>query len=195
MPPSVPQAPQILPRQPGESQYSYRNRRSIALTGETLYQRRQRLGAQSGLSTREAAGHPSVGGQTEYQRRRARTLEKYGLTPSQLRNQQIDQWLAMNGYSPATTGFSQTQLRRMQPRLRWMNEHSSPGGEITPQLLFEAKQMEFSGDLDNDWTFDRIMKRYDAMREFKEMNSKSLGNFYWFRERIPDMDKVWWYYH
>lgn len=193
--PGIPNAPQIIPRQAGESDYAYRKRRSIALTGETPYQRRKRLGAQRGLSVSEARGHAPIRGESEYQRRRRITLQQTGLTPSQLRYQQMDAWLAYNGFSPATTGFSQTKLRTMYAALRWMNESSGPGGQITPALLYEASQMEFSGDVERDWTVDRVLKRYAAMREFKEMNDKSLGNFYWFRERIPDIDTVWWYYH
>ena len=196
MPPAPPGMPQILPRQPGESAYSYRNRRSIALTGQTLYERRKASGLSRGLTTSEARGHaPAPNGQTEYQRRRARTMERYGLTPSQLRYQQLDTWLAINGFSPATTGFSQTQLRQLAPRLKWMNENSAPGGEIYPALLYEARQMEFEDDVEPEWTYNRIMQRYDAMYEFKVMHNRELGNFFWFRERIPDMSTVWWYYH
>lgn len=196
MPPSPPGVPQILARQPGESAYAYRNRRSIALTGQTLYQRRKQSALSRGLTISEARGHaPSPSGQTEYQRRRARTLSLYGLTPSQLRYRQLDEWLAINGFSPATTGFSQTQLRALAPRLKWMNENSVPGGEIYPGLLLESKEMEADGDLEKEWTFQRINERYDAMYEFKVMHNKELGNFFWFRERIPDMSTVWWYYH
>lgn len=205
MPPSIPQMPQILPRQPDESLYSYRNRRSIALTGETLYQRRQRLGRERGVSGRAAAGHRAVGGRTEYQIRYERTIARYGLSPTQLYYLRTDEELAANGYTPETTGLSQTNLRRLWPRLRWINENSSFGAQLTPEHFMEIRQLVLSGEVDKDFAYNHVNSRYDSMWEFKKAGNPMMGRFYWFAEadernylnggdiRTPITN--WWFYH
>lgn len=200
MPPGPSLLPDFPPRQPGESAYSYRNRRSIALTGQSLYQRRVAAGRARGLTTSEARGHaPTPAGTTEYQRRRQRTLQQYGLTPSQLRYLQIDRELNAAGFTPASTGISQTNLRRLWPRLRWINANTSPGGMLSPDVIHEAADMERDGFLPRGFIYERINNRYDAMYEFKMMNSNNTGRYFWFNEYRADYDgfttAAWWYYH
>lgn len=191
------QSPLIAPRQPGESEYSYRKRRLVALTGETPYQRRQRLGRARGLGAREAAGHTPTRGQSEYQRRAQLTQERYGMSPYQLWAQNQLTWLQNNGFTPETTGWSQYRLIRIAPRLRWMNKRAAPGGQVRPDMLMDGSDMENSGDLESNWTWERVNERYDAMYEFVEQHNKQLGNFYWFRDQDyrPELEAAWWYYH
>lgn len=190
MPPAVP------PRQPGESRYAYSNRRSLALTGKSLYQRRVESGLASGLSRREARGHG--GGLTEYQRRNLRSVEQTGLTLYQRRIQAIDSWLSQNGFTPVTTGLSWTALRRIQPRLKWINENTSPGGRLTPDMILERTDMEKLGTIERGWVTDHVFKRYEAMYEFQVNGNRAPGNFYWFNEGGSDEPREtaqWWYYH
>jgi hypothetical protein len=190
-----PSQPQFLPRQPGESDYAYRNRRSIALTGESLYQRRKRQGQARGLTTAEARGHRTIGGQTEYQRRAARVQAQYGMSPYQLwQNQQIA-WLQQNGFTPQTTGWSWAKLIRAAPWLRYLNEHASPGGQMYPEMLFNATLLEQDGTFESEWGYNHLYQRYISTREYIEQNSKRSGNWYWFYDRIPEMPAQWWYYH
>lgn len=193
--PNTPNAPNILPRQPGETDYAYRKRRSVALTGETPYQRRKRLGQARGLTTAEARGHKTVNGVTEYQRRRQRTLQQTSQTPWQIwQNNQI-QWLQANGFDPNSTGWSWPKLVRAAPWLRYLNEHASPAGRMYPEMLFNATLMEQSGEFESEWGYNRLYERYISTREYLEQNDKRSGNWYWFNDRIPDMPVQWWYYH
>lgn len=189
-------APAIPPRQPGETPYAYRTRRSLALYGQTPYQRRISLGFARGKTRQEARGKPLTT-ESEYERRNRISIEQTGFTVTQRRNMAIDAWLASNGYSPATTGMSQTALRRIQPRLRWINENTSIGGQLTPGLIRDAIDMERSGEYEVGWVTDRVFKRYDSMRDFKN-GSNATGNYYWFNEGGAEAEigwAAWWYYH
>lgn len=188
--------PAVPPRQPGETPYAYRKRRSLALTGKTPYQRRIERGLALGRTRQEARGKP-VTTETEYGRRNRISIEQTGLTVTQRRNQAIDFWLLTHGFSPATTGMSQTALRYIQPRLRYINEHTSPGGSITPGLIRDAIDLEAEGEYERGWVTDRVFKRYDSMREFAD-GRNATGNFYWFLEGGASADpswQLWWYYH
>jgi len=193
--PNVPSAPTIIPRQPGETVYAYRNRRSLALTGETLYQRRIRKGQAGGLTRAEARGHRTVGGVTEYQRRRAQTLNTYGKTPWELWRDYQVYWLNQNGFTPQTTGWSWSKLIQAAPWLRYLNEHASPGGQMEPGMLLEATDMEATGVLESEWGFARLQQRYEDTREYVELRNKTSGNWHWFHDRIPELPAQWWYYH
>lgn len=193
--PGLPDPPQILPRQPGESAYAYRNRRSVSLTGETLYQRRKRQGQARGLTTAEARGHKTVNGVTEYQRRRQRVLQQTGQTPWQIwQNRQL-LWLQQNGFTPQETGWSWAKLVRAAPWLRYLNEHASPGGQMSPDMLMEATVLESEGAFESEWGYNHLYQRYVSTKEYLEQDSKRSGNWYWFHDRIPDMPQQWWYYH
>lgn len=191
MPPSPPpQAPSILPRQPGETDYAYRKRRSLALTGETPYQRRIRQARARGLSTSEARGHR----ENESERRRQRTIQQTGFTPWELwRNNQL-QWLNDNGFNPVTTGWSWNRLIRIAPRLRYLNERASPGGQITPEMMIEAMDFEQTYGY-TDWSWERLNERYEDTVEFVDKNNRAPGNFHWFQDREPELPAAWWYYH
>jgi hypothetical protein len=191
MPPGpLPNIPQILPRQPGESAYSYRNRRSIALSGETLYERRQRLGRARGFTAREAAGHREA---NEAQVRRQRTMQGYGVTPWQFWRDNQVQWLIDNGFQPETTGWSWNRLIRIAPRIRYMNEHLSLYNNITPELLAEGTAFELDTG-ESDWSWERLNEHYEDVREFYEHNNPENARLHFFRDRIPELSVQWWYY-
>lgn len=193
--PGLPSVPQILPRQPGESEYQYRKRRMIELTGETPYQRRKRLGQARGLSTSEARGHAPRGGQTEYQRRRAQTLRQYGKTPWELWRDQRISWLTSEGYTPQTTGWSWNRLIQISPKLQYLNDRASPGGQITPDMMMQATDMEQTGALEKDWSWYRLNEKYTDTYDYLEMHNNTDGRAHWFLDRIPELPAAWWYYH
>lgn len=202
MPPGPPRAPQILtnylgesvtilPRQPGETAYAYRNRRSITLTGETLYQRRITKGRARGLTTTEARGQQPG----EYARRAEYTQRVYGQTPWQIWRDRQLAWLVNNGFTPETTGWSWNKLLRIAPRLRYLNEHASPQGQILPEMIQEANSDEQMGVLPSDWTWERINEKYIDTVEYLEYNNREPGRIHWFMDRIPEMPVQWWFYH
>jgi hypothetical protein len=201
MPPGPPRAPQvlvnylgepvtILPRQPGETTYAYRNRRSVTLTGETLYQRRIRTGQSRGLTVTESRGQRPG----EYARRARYTQQRYGQTPWQLwRDSQIA-WLVSNGFTPQSTGWSWNKLIRIAPRLRFLNEHAAPSGQILPEMIQEANSDEQMGVLPSDWTWERLNEKYIDTVEYLEYNNTTPVRIHWFQDRIPEMPVQWWYY-
>lgn len=199
MPPRPALLPNFPPRQPGETPYQYRNRRSIALYGQTLYERRIASGRARGINQREAAGHAPVAGRTEYQIRAERTQARYGLSPTQLYYRRIDDEMDQAGFSPELTGLSRTALRRIWPRLKWINSNTSPGGELSPGMLAQTRTGELEGDFPRGWTVDHVNQRYESMYEFKVERQNQTGNFYWFREYKPNYEDElpanWWYYH
>lgn len=190
MPPGPPQTPQILTREPGESEYAYRKRRSITLTGETPYQRRIRLGRARGLSTTEARGQRPG----EAARRRQRTVQQTGFTPWQIwKNKQI-QWLIDNGFTPETTGWSWNRLIKAAPRIRYMNEKVSAFNQITPELIANGQEFEAEYQVPSGWTWRRFNEHYDDIQEYYEHNNPTNARLHYFRDRIPDMPVQWWYY-
>lgn len=197
MPPAV--LPNFPPRRSDETPYQYRNRRSIALTGQSLYERRIATGRARGISGREAAGHAPVAGRTEYQIRAERTQARYGLSPTQLYYRRIDDEMDSEGFSPELTGLSRTALRRIWPRLKWINENSSGGGGLTPGMLAQTRIGELEGDFPPRWTVEHVHQKYESMYEFKIERSNQTGNFYWFHEFKPNYEDElpanWWYYH
>lgn len=193
MPPRIPDQPRIL-RQPDETDYQYRKRRSIELYGMTPYERRKQQGLARGLSVAEARGHAPVGGKTEYQRRRESYLQRYGMSPSQAYIQNTDIWLANNGFTPERTGMSQSQLRILAPRIRWMNSVSSPSQQIYPDMLLEARDLSRTYGYDSDWTFERINEKYYDMQAYINAGDNT-GGFVHFRDRDPRMPVSWWFYH
>lgn len=193
--PGLPGVPQILPRQPDESDYQYRKRRMIELTGETPYQRRKRLGQARGLSTAEARGHKARGGLTEYQRRRQQTLRQYGKTPWELWRDQRIVWLQDNGFTPETTGWSWNRLIQISPKLQWMNERTSPAGQITPGMMLEARDYEIQGVLEADWSWYRLQEKYEDTLDYVEYGDRNGGRYHWFNDRIPELSAAWWFYH
>lgn len=194
MPPGLPNPPQtpiIIPRQPGESEYQYRKRRSVELTGETPYQRRVRLGRARGLSTQQARGHR----QSETARRRQQSFARYGLSPWQFWSQNQQQWLLENGWTPETTGWSWNRLIRIAPRLRWLADNTTPSGQITPDMVREASDLESTGVLPINWGWDTLNEKYQSTYDYVELNDRQSGRGRWIQYRIPEMPVQWWYYH
>ena len=189
--PSPPNVPEILLRQPGETLYGYRNRRSVTLTGETLYQRRIRQARARGLTTTEARGHRPG----EAERRRRITIADYGLTPWQLWRRNQVQWLIENGYTPESTGWSWNKLIRFAPRLRWLVNNTAPGAQILPSMLLEAKQFEAASNLPSGWSEEALNEKYFSTFEYVQQNDNRRGRWHWFQDRIPEMPVQWWYYH
>lgn len=182
---------QIPPRAAGESEYAYRQRRSLALYGRTQYQRRIERGQRRGVTVSEARGHAPRRGLTESQRRTQRTLQQTGQTPWQIWRDRQVQWLTANGFTPQATGWSWTRLITKAPRLRWINEHSAPGGQLEPWMIRDAAAM--TGD--DNFAWEHIDMRYQAMYDYLERNDNTYGNWYWFQDREPGMQVNWWYYH
>lgn len=200
----MPPSPQpIPPRQPGESAYAYRKRRSIAQTGETPYERRIRLGRGRGLSMQEARGKTTPRGLSEYQRRAQQSQAQYGLSPYQLWRQNTIADMTAEGYTPQTTNMSWNRLLKIWPKMKWMNHRSSPGGaeldppggRITEDMLLQATLFEQQGFLDRGWIETRIEDRYYAMFEFVERDDPMPGRQFFYYERQSYMPVSWWYYH
>jgi hypothetical protein len=190
MPPGPPQSPQIPPRQPGESDNAYRKRRSVALTGETPYQRRIRLGRAQGKTVTEARGQRPG----EAQRRRERVLRQTGFTPWQIWRDRQVQWLVDNGFQPDTTGWSWNRLIRAAPKIRYMNEKVSAFNQITPWLLADAIEFEEENQIPSNWSWQRLNEHYADIYEFYEHNNPENARMHYFMDRIPEMPVQWWYY-
>lgn len=204
MPPRLP--PPILgenliipPRQPGETPYAYRNRRSLALTGETLYERRQRLGRERGLGARAAAGHARE--QEERRARAIRVQQQTGVSPGQLAWAYARNWLISNGFTPETTGASWTYLHQMEPSLRGTYARArSDTGKITPEMVHEAIQLEQTEDLEPGWALARIRAKLYAMIEYQDNRNRQPGHDDWdeflqVHPFLPQLAIQWWYYH
>jgi hypothetical protein len=191
MPPAVPG------RQPGETAYQYRARRTQALYGQTPYARRVASARAKGQTLTQARrGRAVATPAQEYEQRAAATAAAHGATPYQMAVARADAWLTANGYTPATTGMSASALRRVEPRLRYINENS-PTGQLTPALIHAAATMEADGELEPGWITDRIAKRYQSMIDFMN-GDKARGNFYWFFDGGDGEEypwAAWWYYH
>jgi hypothetical protein len=190
MPPGPARAPQVITREPGESDYSYRKRRSVLLTGETPYERRIRLGRARGLTTTEARGQKAG----ESRRRRERTLRQTGFTPWQLWKGNQVAWLQANGFAPETTGWSWNRLIRAAPKIRYMNEKVSVYNQITPELLADGIEFEDENFVESNWSWKRLNEHYQDIYEYYEHNNPANARLHYFRDRIPEMPVQWWYY-
>lgn len=112
----------------------------------------------------------------------------------------IELWLTTNGYTPQSTGLTRPQLLRIGRRLKWINENSSPGNRITPEMMFQARQMELDGTLQRGWVFERLRSKYAAMYAWKEFRDNGLGRIDWderttVRANVPELPDAWWTYH
>jgi len=198
MPPRIPDPPRII-RQPGESDYSYRNRKSLAQYGQTLYERRKARGTARGLTVQEAGGHRNANGKTPYQQRRERSMERYGLTPSQLYRQNITAELEEAGFTPASTGWSWSRLIRAWPKIRQINEWSSQGGKLTPDMLSHASGLEQSGVLPRNWSWYMVQQKYADMLDYIEAGyvrgPDRTGYVHWHAKDASFVPVEWWYYH
>lgn len=188
----------IPPRQPGETAYAYRKRRTLALTGQTPYQRRIFLGQQRGIGRTAARGHgPS--GQAEYQRRRQRTVQRTGVIPSVLTRAYAQNWLITNGFTPETTGASWTYLFQMEPSLRALAERTSPDARMQPADIAMGVQLETDGVAPPGWTIDRLRGRVIDTVAYQDFNDKEPGRYDWTVVRLfapsDDLHIKWWYYH
>jgi hypothetical protein len=177
-------------QQPGESTYAYRNRVNLARYGKSTYQLRVDRARARGLTTSEARGHAPAAGQTEYQRRRQRSIEQTGQTPSQIWRARQIQWLQQNGYTPQTTGWSWSRLIVAAPRIRYLNAAGSPGNDVSPGFLFDGMQQAGS-----EWTWEHFNEKYWSTKEWLEQNDNTRGRFHWFQDREEAMPVAWWYYH
>lgn len=192
----------ILPRQPGESTYQYRYRRSLSLYGQTPYQRRIFLAQQRGVGLSAARGHGERGGLTESQRRNRQSVLNTGLTVSQIRNSELRAWLEQYGYTPELTGMSWTNLIRLAPRLRWMYDAvGDDGARVLPEMIYNAVILETEGELEPGWAFNRLWQKYDDMISYRQFTDKQPGNESWVGEYlqvqvfVPSIEPQWYYYH
>lgn len=193
----MPEVPFIQPRQPGESAYAYRTRRSIALYGQTPYQRRIFLAQQRGIGRTAARGHAPRGGQSEYQQRRQRYIQQTGVIPSVLTTAYAQNWLISNGFTPESTGASWTYLYRMEPSLRGLYLRA-PNAPVTPQMVYEGIQYEADQEVEPGWTAERARERLQATIAYQDFRDKSPGNYDWTVTRpfvSVETDIHWWYYH
>jgi len=154
----------LMPRQPGETQYAYRNRRSLEIYGVSLYQRRIASAEARGMSRTSARGHVANEGQVRQNRFAAahptESRPYYVVYRSDLRV-----WLDDHGYTPENTGMTQTDLMRLGPRIRWMVENSHPASHITPDMIQGAVNLEHDGDIPPGWGRSYLAKirRYDRI--------------------------------
>lgn len=188
----------IPPRQPNESAYQYRVRRTMARYGQTPYQRRIFLAQQRGIGRTAARGHAPRGGQSEYQLRRQRYLVTTGVIPSVLTQAYAQNWLITHGFTPETTGASWTYLYRMEPSLRGVWERTSPDAHISPEMLAEAIELEASGELPPGWTQQRTSDRLTATIAYQDFRDRDPGRYDWNTTKffVPsEVDIKWWYYH
>lgn len=200
MPPSPPQSPFIPPRQPGETPYQYRVRRSVSLFGQTPYQRRIFLAQQRGQTLSQARGHGRQSGETESQRRNRISLEQFGLTVSQRRTAELQGWLIQHGYTPQATGMSWTQLIRLAARLRYMYDTAGPGARVTPAMIASAVALEQDNSLERGWAFERLWQKYNDMQEYRAYRNPVPGRVSYYEYQqvhdfIPQLAIQWWYYH
>lgn len=195
--------PEIPPRQAGESAYDYRTRRTLALYGQTPYQRRLWLASQRGIGTSAGRGHGRnrVTGETESQRRNRIAVQNTGSTVSQNYRATLRQWLISNGYTPQTTLMSWSNLLRLAPRLRAI-QTMRPDAPITPDMIYNAVELEQQNELDKGWAFDRTWRRYDDTITYRIYSDRDPGRESWYVFRplydyIPEdrMVITWWYYH
>lgn len=180
--------------------YSYRERRSIALYGQTQYERRIWLSSLRGVSGSAARGHAPAGGETESQRRNRLSMERTGQTVSQLYRANLLGWLNENGFTPETTLMSWTNLLRLAPRLRYMYSTTYPEGRVYPDMIKIAVELELDNELESGWAFDRIWIKYDDMISYRDYQDKEPGNTHWgeflqVTPFIPDLAIQFWYYH
>src|SRR5215471_18672306 len=157
--------PGFEPRRADETDYQYRNRRSIFTTGKSLYQRRIEKGLSSGLTVSEARGHGSPVNITEAAYTRTSVIDDV-LTYVSLRKIRILQDAAASGYTTQTTGLSTAQLADVWPLIKKMNTWASEGGQLTPQLILDAEQAEKDGELEPGWTYTQIREKYQAMEDY-----------------------------
>jgi hypothetical protein len=210
MPPRIRQIPTpligidprtVMPRQPGESTYDYRFRRSVTSYGQTPYERRIWLAQQRGIGRSAARGHAARGGITETQSRTQRTLEQTGLTPSVLYRNTLRGWLTDHGYTPDATGMNWTALMKLGPRIRWMyNAAGSDQGRVLPEDILEAIEFERDNFLPPGWAYNRIWDKYNDMVAYREYLDKAPGNMHWaeflnVHPYLPSLTPAWWYYH
>lgn len=199
--PPILESVHILPRQPGETLYQYRYRRTVSLYGQTPYQRRIYLAAQRGIGTTAGRGHAPSGGETESQRRNRISLELFGQTSSQRYRAGLREWLDEHGYTPELTGMTQTDLMRLGARLRYMYNAAGEGGRVYPQMIYDAVQLEHENALPAGWAFQRLWEKYDAMVAYREYRDKDPGRAAWVQYQqvkpyIPSgLSANWWYYH
>lgn len=192
----------ILPRQPGESQSQYRYRRTLEKYGQTPYQRRIWLAQQRGIGYSAARGHGVRQGETESQRRNRLSVENFGRTVSQIRRANAISWLEEHGYTPELTGFTWTDLIRLEPRLRYMYD-APEEARVTPQMIYQVVQLEKEGLLEPGWAFNRLWEKYDDMISYREYQDKQPGHDHYIDEFLqlhptePDAQPTiqWWYYH
>jgi hypothetical protein len=104
-------------------------------------------------------------------------------------------WLTSNGFTPQTTGWSWNQLTRAEPWLRYIWEHSSPNGKITPDMIAEAMDLERTGVLPRGYTYDRLHTKYYDLRQYIEKDNKEPGYNSWYLRDVEGLPDVWWYYH
>lgn len=192
----------IAPRQPGESAYSYRYRRSLELYGQTPYERRIWLAKQRGIGYTAARGHAPARGETESQRRNRLSVEQFGQTASQIYRSELRTWLEEHGYTPDTTLMTWTDLIRLAPRLRYMYNAAGETGRVTPIMIYEAIQLERDKFLPPGWAFDRLWEKYDDMVSYREYADKQPGHDHYVTEYLqlkvylPGPPAIqWWYYH
>lgn len=190
----------VAPRLPGESAYQYRYRRSVALYGQTPYQRRIFLGRQRGQTTTQARGQHGGPGETESQRRNRISVENFGQTVSQLRRSELQGWLVEHGYTPDVTGMTWTQLIRLAARLRYMYDSAGPGARVTPGMIREAVDLEETNTLERGWAFERLWQKYDDMIEYRDYRNPVPGRVSYYEYQqvhdfIPVLAIQWWYYH
>jgi hypothetical protein len=148
-----------------------------------------------GLSQSEARGHRrSPAGLSESQRRRQRTLERTGQTPSELFGFGFQQ----------RYGFSYNYWRRLRRLyINELNERRSPGARMKPSHVFDIIQMYRlqGGDLMRpelrtweSWVEVHLGEALWATILYQDEHDSLYGSFNWSRRSaVPPIE--YWFYH
>lgn len=158
------------------------------------YTQRLQRGYRRGLSQSEARGHAATAAGTESQRRRQRTLERTGMTPTE----------AFGIGFRQRYGFSYSYWRRLRRLyINEINKRSSPSGQIKPSHISDVIQMFrlVGGDMYRPelrtweaWTEVHLGERMWALILYQEEGDTAYGAFN-FSRRNNLYPIVFYYYH
>jgi hypothetical protein len=152
------------------------------------YAQRMQRNYARGMTQSEARGHrPNIlTGETESQRRRRLTLQNTGMTPSQYYQYNWQQRYPLMPLS---------WWRRMSPLIQEINRRTSPGLEITPEVVYsQIVNAPITGH-DLSWVENRLAFRLAAIQEYQDYGSNNTGYQLYVENQLDTNPPEWWYYH